>query len=75
MLIGKEGTTWKFIDDNEIVFLKFTNPEDDPVLNFLSDDEAEGEDEIVIKDLIGKVGFNDFGGILSPQVQIIRYEV
>ena len=75
VLIGKERTTWKFIDDNEIVFLKFTNPEDDPVLNFLNDDEAEGEDEIVIKDLIGKVGFNDFGGVLSPQVQIIRYEV
>jgi hypothetical protein len=74
-MIGKEGTTWKFIDDNEIVFLKFANPEDDPVLNFLNDDEAEGEDEMVIKDLIGKVGFNDFGGILSPQVQILRYEV
>lgn len=75
VLIGKEGTTWKFIDDNEIVFLKFTNPEDDPVLNFLNDDKAEGEDEIVIKDLIGKVGFNDFGGVLSPQVQVLRYEV
>lgn len=75
VLIGKEGTTWKFIDDNEIVFLKFTNPEDDPVLNFLNNDEAEGEDEIVIKDMICKVGFNDFGGILSPQVQVIRYEV
>lgn len=75
VLIGKTGTTWKFIDDNEIVFLKFTNPEDDPVLNFLNDDEAEGEDKIVIKDLIGKVGFNDFGGILSPQVQVLMYEV
>jgi len=75
VLIGKEGTTWKFIDDNEIVFLKFTNPEDDPVMNFLNDDEAEGENEIVIKDLIGKVGFNDFGGILSPQIQVLMYEV
>lgn len=75
VLIGKTGTTWKFIDDNEIVFLKFTNPEDDPVLNFLNDDEAEGEDKIVIKDLIGKVGFNDYGGILSPQIQVLMYEV
>lgn len=72
VLIGKQGTTWKFTDDNNIVFLKFTNPEDDPVMNFLND---SFEDEIAIKDMICKVGFNEFGGVWSAQVQVLGYEV
>ena len=73
VLIGKQETTWKFIDDNEIVFLKFTNPEDDPVMRFLKDKSLG--DEIVIKDMICKVGFNEFNKILSAQVQVLSYEV
>ena len=72
VLIGKQRTTWKFTDDDNIVFLKFTNPEDDPVMNFLND---SFEDEIVIKDMICKVGFNEFGGVWSAQVQVLSYEV
>ena len=72
-LIGKQETTWKFIDDNEIVFLKFTNPEDDPVMRFLKDKSLG--DEIVIKDMICKVGFNEYNKILSAQVQVLSYEV
>lgn len=72
VLIGKQGTTWKFTDDDNIVFLKFTNPEDDLVMNFLND---SFEDEIVIKDMICKVGFNEFGGVWSAQVQVLSYEV
>jgi single-stranded DNA-specific DHH superfamily exonuclease len=73
VIIGKQETTWKFIDDNEIVFLKFLNPENDSVLKFLKD-ESLG-DEIVIKDMICKVGFNEYNKILSAQVQVLSYEV
>lgn len=73
VLIGKQGTTWKFIDDNEIVFLKFTNPEDDPVMNFLNNDSMG--DEIMIKDMICRVEISEFNKILSAQVQVLRYEV
>lgn len=73
VIIGKQETTWKFIDDNEIVFLKFLNPENDSVLKFLKD-ESLG-DEIVIKNMICKVGFNEYNKILSAQVQVLSYEV
>lgn len=72
VLIGKQGTTWKFTDDDNIVFLKFTNPEDDSVMNFLND---SFEDEIVIKDMICRVEISEFNKILSAQVQVLRYEV
>ena len=69
-LIGKSGNTWKFTDDDEITFIKFLASSDDPVLNFLEDGE---DDEIVIR-AICKVGFNEFNGVLTAQVQIIDYE-
>lgn len=69
-LIGKSGNTWKFTDDDEITFIKFLASNDDPVLNFLEDGE---DDEIVIR-AICKVGFNEFNGVLTAQVQIIDYE-
>ena len=70
-LIGKTGSTWKFTDDNEITFIKFLADDNDPVLRFIED---ENEDEIVIR-AICKVGFNEFNGILTAQVQVIDYEV
>ena len=70
-LIGKSGNTWKFTDDDEITFIKFLASGNDPVLNFLEDGE---DDEIVIR-AICKVGFNEFNGILTAQVQVIDYEV
>lgn len=70
-LIGKTGSTWKFTDDNEITFIKFLADDNDPVLRFIED---EDEDEIIIR-AICKVGFNEFNGILTAQVQVIDYEV
>ena len=70
-LIGKSGNTWKFTDDDEITFIKFLASGNDPVLNFLEDGE---DDEIVIR-AICKVGFKEFNGLLTAQVQVIDYEV
>lgn len=70
-LIGKSGNTWKFTDDDEITFIKFLASNDDPVLNFLED----GEDNEIVISAICKVGFNEFNGVLTAQVQVIDYEV
>lgn len=70
-LIGKSGNTWKFTDDDEITFIKFLASSDDSVLNFLED----GEDDEIVISAICKVGFNEFNGILTAQVQVIDYEV
>lgn len=71
-ILGKTGGTWKFTDDNDIVFIKFGNTTSDKVMRFLNQDD---EDEILIRDMICKVGISEFKGILSPQVQVISYEV
>lgn len=70
-LIGKSGNTWKFTDDDEITFIKFLASSDDSVLNFIEN----GEDDEIVISAICKVGFNEFNGILTAQVQVIDYEV
>lgn len=68
-LMGKDNDTWKFITDDYAI-IKFKNPADDPVLNFLDD----YKDEIKINALC-QVGISEYKGIITPQVTIKEYEV
>ena len=70
-VILKDETTWKFTTDDNIVYIKFKNDEDDIVLNFLKDNN---KDKIIV-DAICQVEVSVFNGIASPQVKILDYEV
>ena len=70
-VILKDEITWKFITDDNIVYIKFKNDENDVVLNFLKD---SNKDKIII-DAICQVEISVFNGIASPQVKILDYEV
>lgn len=72
VLIGKDATTWKFIDDNDLAFIKFSNEESDPVLQFCQ--ESLDDSSSMKINAICKVGFNEYQGVLTPQAQIIDYE-
>ena len=69
--MGKDNSTWKFIDDdNDIAIIKFKNPNDDPVLNFLD----SFENSITINALC-QVEMSEFKGIITPQITVKEYEV
>ena len=70
-VILKDETTWKFTTDDNIVYIKFKNDENDIVLNFLKD---SSKDKIII-DAICQVEVSVFNCIASPQVKILDYEV
>lgn len=71
VIMGKDNSTWKFITDDNIAFIKFKNGENDKVLAWLnSNDNSE-----MIINAFCEVGFNDYGGVLTPQAQIKEYEV
>lgn len=69
---GKLENTWKFITDNNIAFIRFSNGENDPVLKWLKIDN--GTFTMVIN-AICKVGINVYNGIATPQAEIKEYEV
>lgn len=68
-LMGKENNTWKFVTD-DFAIIKFKNPVNDPVLNFLD----SFEDTITINALC-QVGISEYKGIITPQITIKDYEV
>ena len=70
-VILKDEITWKFITDDNIVYIKFKNDKNDIVLNFLKDNN---KDKIIV-DAICQVEVSVFNGIASPQVKILDYEV
>lgn len=70
-VVLKDEISWKFTTDDNIVYIKFKNDENDIVLNFLKD---SSKDKIII-DAICQVEINIFNGIASPQVRILEYEV
>jgi single-stranded-DNA-specific exonuclease len=71
-LIGKEKTTWKFLLNDEVAFVKFKCKEDDVLLSWIT---SWDETESVTIDVIGKVSVNSFGSILTPQVIVQEYEL
>jgi len=71
-LIGKEKTTWKFLLNDEVAFVKFKCKEDDVLLSWIT---GWDETESVTIDVIGKVSVNSFGSILTPQVIVQEYEL
>lgn len=70
-VMGEKKDTWKFIYNDEITFIKFRNTADDEMLSLLAD--AWGED--ITLNIIGKCSVSEFGGILTPQVNIEDYEI
>lgn len=73
-ICGKEMSTWRFTvpDHDDIVIIKFLNKPNDKVLKWLEDDS--GSDEMIIN-VVCKVAFNEFNKIVTPQVQVIDYDV
>lgn len=70
-IILKDETSWKFIDDNNIAYIRFKNEEDDDILNFLKDHST---DKIIIN-AVCQAEISIFNGIASPQIKILEYEV
>lgn len=70
-IMGKNEDTWKFIRDDNVQYIKFKNSDDDKILMWLKSDSKENMHITVF----GKVGFNAFGGLLTPQIVINEYEV
>lgn len=68
-LMGKENNTWKFVTDDYAI-IKFKNPTNDPVLNFLDSFE-----ETITIDALCQVGISEYKGIITPQITIKDYEV
>ena len=70
-LMGEDNSTWKFITDDNIAFIKFGNAKDDKVRQWL---ESDSKAEMMITAYC-EIGFNEYKGILTPQAQIKKYEV
>ncbi len=71
--MGKDNSTIKFIYNDEITFIKFRIKENDPIYKWLND--WENDDDFIVINVIGKVGLNNYKGILTPQVIIEDYQV
>lgn len=65
-VIGKDKTTWKFITDENISFIKFKNKDDDVLLNLTSSTHIN---------VVSKCGFNNFRGIMEPQIIVLDYDM
>lgn len=72
VIMGKDSSTWKFITDDNIAFIRFKNPENDTVLNYLNDKSNHGD---VVINAICRVSINSYMGVLTPQAEILKYEV
>lgn len=70
-IMGKNEDTWKFIRDDNVQYIKFRNSADDKVLNWI---KSDSDNDLAIT-VFGKVRFNAFDGLLTPQVTIGEYEV
>ena len=71
--MGKDNSTIKFVYNDEITFIKFRIGENDPIYKWLND--WENDDDFIVINVIGKVGLNNYKGILTPQVIIEDYQV
>lgn len=69
-IIGKNLNTWKIVNDSGIEFVKFNFKDDDSLYEKLL--ECNGDFYI---NVIGKVGFNNFNGVLTPQMIVEDYEL
>lgn len=70
-VILKDETSWKFTSDDNIVYIKFKNDENDTILNFLKNNSSD----IIMVDAVCQAEINIFNGIASPQIRILEYEV
>lgn len=70
--MGKDNSTIKFVYNDEITFIKFRIGENDPIYKWLND--WENDDDFIVINVIGKVGLNNYKGILTPQVIIEDYQ-
>lgn len=71
--MGKDNSTIKFVYNDEITFIKFRIGENDPIYKWLNN--WENDDDFIVINVIGKVGLNNYKGILTPQVIIEDYEI
>jgi single-stranded-DNA-specific exonuclease len=74
-LLGKESTTWRFMFNDEIEFIRFKNTEDDMILKLLNESGWESETKNIVLTVIGRANINNYGGILKPQIIIDEYEI
>ncbi len=73
VIMGKDFSTWKFITDDNIAFIRFKNPENDIILNYLNNDKSNSDS--IALNAICRVSINSYMGVLTPQAEIIKYEV
>jgi single-stranded-DNA-specific exonuclease len=71
--MGKDNSAIKFIYNDEITFIKFRIKENDPIYKWLND--WENDDDFIVINVIGKVGLNMYGGILTPQITVEKWEI
>lgn len=69
-IMGKNEDTWKFITDDDVAIIKFCNPHDDVVLDFLS-----GYDDEISINALCQLGMSEYKGIITPQIVVKSYEV
>ena len=67
--MGKNEDTWKFITDDNIAIIKFCNPSDDKVLDFLN-----GYDDEICINALCQLNVSEYKGVITPQIVILKYE-
>jgi single-stranded-DNA-specific exonuclease len=70
-VMGENKTTWKFSLNDEITVIKF-KCNDDPILQLIAEDWGGSRIKL---NLVGKVSFNVFNGIVQPQIIVSDYEI
>lgn len=69
VVMGKNEDTWKFITDDNIAIIKFCNPSDDKVLDFLN-----GYDDEICINALCQLNVSEYKGVITPQIVILKYE-
>ena len=70
-ILGKTGSTWKFITDDNIAIIKFGNNENDSVIQFLDD----YNDNTLYINAFCKLEISEYMSVITPQIRVEQYEV
>lgn len=71
-IVGKTSNTWKYESDSGITYIRFTCPQNDPVLSWVN--EAWDQSDCIYINAVCKLSVNQFQSVITPQVHIIDCE-
>ena len=71
-IVGKTSNTWKYESDSDITYIRFTCPQNDPVLSWVN--EAWDQSDCIYINAVCKLSVNQFQSVITPQVHIIDCE-